>query len=40
MAEIGRHRRWLTAVFDSDVFRRLGQMIETAAKRLAEIERA
>jgi predicted nucleic acid-binding Zn-ribbon protein len=39
-AKIARYRRTQRAVFDPDVLRRLGQMIETAEKRLAEIERA
>jgi hypothetical protein len=39
-AKIARYRRSLRAVFDPDVLRRLGQMIETAEKRLAEIGRA
>jgi predicted nucleic acid-binding Zn-ribbon protein len=38
-AKIARYRRTLRAVFDPDVLRRLGQMIEIAEKRLAEIER-
>ena len=38
-AKIARYRRSLRAVFDPDVLRRLGQMIEIAEKRLAEIER-
>jgi len=38
-AKIARYRRSLRAVFDPDVVRRLGQMIEIAEKRLAEIER-
>ena len=37
--KIERYRRTLRAVFDPDVLRRLGQMIETAEKRLAEIEK-
>lgn len=37
--KIARYRRTLRAVFDPDVLRRLGQMIETSEKRLAEIER-
>ena len=37
--KIARYRRTQRAVFDPDVLRRLGQMIETAEKRLAEIER-
>jgi predicted nucleic acid-binding Zn-ribbon protein len=37
--KIARYRRTLRAVFDPDVLRRLGQMIDTAEKRLAEIER-
>jgi predicted nucleic acid-binding Zn-ribbon protein len=36
---IARYRRTLRAVFDPDVLRRLGQMIETAEKRLVEIQR-
>ena len=39
-AKIARYRRSLRAVFDPDVLRRLGQMIEIAEKRLSEIERA
>lgn len=39
-AKIARYRRTRRAVFDPDVLRRLGQMIEIAEKRLAEIERA
>jgi predicted nucleic acid-binding Zn-ribbon protein len=38
--KIARYRRSLRAVFDPDVLRRLGQMIETAQKRLDEIGRA
>lgn len=38
--KIARYRRTRRAVFDPDVLRRLGQMIEMAEKRLAEIERA
>jgi hypothetical protein len=37
--KFARYRRTLRAVFDPDVLRRLGQMIDTAEKRLAEIER-
>jgi len=37
--KIARYRRTQRAVFDPDVLRRLGQMIDTAEKRLAEIER-
>jgi predicted nucleic acid-binding Zn-ribbon protein len=37
--KIARYRRTLRAVSDPDVLRRLGQMIDTAEKRLAEIER-
>jgi len=39
-AKIARYRRTQRAVFDPDVLRRLGEMIDTAKKRLAEIERA
>jgi predicted nucleic acid-binding Zn-ribbon protein len=37
--KIARYRRTLRAVFDPDVLQRLGQMIKTAEKRLAELER-
>jgi predicted nucleic acid-binding Zn-ribbon protein len=39
-AKIARYRRTRRAIFDPDVLRRLGQMIEIAEKRLAEIEPA
>jgi hypothetical protein len=39
-AKIARYRRTRRAVFHPDVLRRLGQMIEIAEKRLAEIESA
>jgi len=38
-AKIERYNRSLRAVFDPDVLRRLRQMIETAEKRLEQIER-
>ena len=38
-ANIARYRRTLRAVFDPDILRRVGQMIEIAEKRLGEIER-
>lgn len=37
--KLARYRRTRRAVFDPDILRRLAQMIETAEKRLAEIER-
>jgi hypothetical protein len=37
-AKIARYRRTRRAVFHPDVLHRLGQMIEIAEKRLAEIE--